>query len=162
THFVPQDHERIPPAQNHTGAEFFARHYAYRTYAKDHLSEQLSAYVAQQLGGEPSSGEGLIQVAGFWCHADRVEQDWTVIDDVFVKDCYKTSLLKDSETYRVVVDVGGHIGTFARLWAKRAPGSNIIVLECAPQNIEPLRRNAADVATILHAACVGENTGPVE
>ena len=162
THFVPDNHESIPPMQNRPAAEFFARHYAYRTYSKDRLTEQLCAYVGQQLGTSTSAKDGLVQVAGFWCHADRVEQDWTVIEDVFVRDCYKTALLKDLPSYRVAVDVGAHIGTFSRLWASRVPGAKIIALECAPENLEPLKRNAGDMATVLHAACVGELSGPLE
>ncbi len=162
THLVPEEHRALPPAQQRQVAEFFSKHYRFCTYAKDRLTEVLCSQLRQQLGTPLQTADGLVKFAGFWCHADRVEQDWTVIEDVFVRDCYKIALLQQPETFRVAVDVGAHIGTFTRLWSQRVPGAKILALECAPENLEPLRRNIGDVATVLHAACVGEKSGPLE
>ena len=161
-HFVPEDHHTIPPAQNATAADYFAHHYQFQTYPRKHLTEQLCGHVRMVLGKPLDPHDGLLKLADFWCHADRLDQDWTILQDIYVRDGYKTCLLSEPQTFKRVVDVGAHIGAFSRLWAERVPGAKIVAVEVAPENLEPLRRNVGNIATVHHAACVGGTTGPVE
>ena len=162
-HLVPEDHLSVPPAQNPMAANYFSSHYDYSIYPRKKLAENLCATMRRYLGESTPmmTEDGVTKFAGFWCHADRVEQDWTIIEDVYVQDCYRIRLL-DSVSLDNVVDIGAHIGTFARLVNQINPSAHVICLEVAPENIEPLRRNVQGIAEAVHACVVGEKTGPVE
>jgi FkbM family methyltransferase len=160
-HLVPEHHETIPPAQNKPAADYFRSNYDFATYPPGGLTEKLCQTVRRMLGKESPVEDGLTMFAGFWCHADRVEQDWTIIEDVFFQDCYKLRLL-DPDLFTNVVDIGAHIGTFAHLVKKLNPSARVICVEVAAENIEPLRRNVAERAEAVHACVVGERTGPVK
>jgi len=62
--------------------------------------------------------------------------------------------ISDSEL--VVVDVGGHIGCFAKRFHQRLPAAQIFVAECCPENIPVLQRNAGDFAIVIQAAITYE------
>src|SRR3984957_12186147 len=56
----------------------------------------------------------------------------------------------------VVVDVGAHIGCFARRFHDRNPLARIIAVECCPENIAALRKNVGAIATVVQAAVTYE------
>lgn len=81
-------------------------------------------------------------------------QDKTVVDEVICNDGYKTSLRPTLGDGEIVVDIGAHIGAFAKLWHKKNPKAKIICVEACPENIPTLRKNCGEFATIIQAACV--------
>ena len=86
-----------------------------------------------------------------------MEQDLIVIKDVYQDDCYRTRLLGTFAEDEVIVDVGTDIGAFAKLWHKRNPKARIVCVEACPENLECLRANVGDFATIIQAACTYES-----
>lgn len=100
---------------------------------------------------------GLIQRCGIWVRDDNVRQDMVVVNDIFLQDAYKTKLLHPRQRRgEVVVDVGAHIGCFAKLWHQLDPTACILCVEACPENLEALRANVGDFASVVHAACTYE------
>ena len=56
----------------------------------------------------------------------------------------------------VVVDVGAHIGCFAKRMHDRNPSARIICVECCPENVPALEKNAGHFATVVSAAVTYE------
>lgn len=100
--------------------------------------------------------ETLIQIDGFWVRRENESQDRVVINDVFHGDCYRTSLFGNTDIDELVVDVGAHIGAFAKLWHRKNPKAKIICIEACPENIPALLANVGSFATVIHAACTYE------
>lgn len=92
---------------------------------------------------------------------DLGEQDKTVVREVVCSDGYKLDarhLMPRRESF--VIDIGGHIGTFARMWHLRNPAAKIVCVEVCPENWGILEVNTALIASVERAACTYE-TGPV-
>jgi FkbM family methyltransferase len=106
------------------------------------------------------SRPGLTFVSGFWVHSDNAEQDLAIVKDIYDDDAYRTSLLSDNAGSQVVVDIGAHIGCFARLWHKKNPEARIICVEACSENLDALRANVGEFAEIVAAACTYE-PGPM-
>lgn len=99
----------------------------------------------------------LIERSGFWVRDDNVEQDLVIVNDIWQQDAYKVGLLHPRQRQgEVVVDVGAHIGCFARLWHERDPSARILCVEACPENLEALRANVGKFADVVHAACTYE------
>jgi FkbM family methyltransferase len=96
--------------------------------------------------------DGLSLLAGIWCRRDNLEQDWVIVNDIYLRDAYRVSLLGTDRPV-TVIDVGAHIGTFAKLWHERHPRSRIICVEACPENIPALRAIVGSFAEVVHAAC---------
>ncbi len=94
----------------------------------------------------------LILREGFWVRAANVEQDLVIVRDIFRDDAYRTALL-DANAFNVVVDIGAHIGVFARLWHDKNPGAKIVCVEACPENIPALQKNVGHFARVIQAAC---------
>ena len=156
-HLVPDNHCQIPPAQNPGVADYFLKHYRHRTYApgrEANLAAAGAEWLAGIMGTERRpAAEGLVFQWGFWVPGEQPMQAWTIIDDIFVKDAYKTYLRprRDGEEY--VVDVGANIGAFAALWHKRNPGARIACLEVNPKLMPALEANVGEFATVIPCAC---------
>jgi FkbM family methyltransferase len=159
-HLVPEDHRQIPPSQNQIAADFFERHYRFQTYGREALAATLCQAIRSTLIGkqEKDPSADIAKIAGFWCHTDRIDQDLTIIDDVCRADCYHVRDLADFPV-RTIVDVGAHIGTFARRANKTWPGAKIVCLEVAPENIEALHRNVGDFGEFAHACVTAPKAG---
>ena len=78
---------------------------------------------------------------------ERSQQDLDIINEVLVNDCYHFAehlavfpYAKDQAL--TVLDVGGHIGTFALLVKAHFPRARIIALEPNPESYELYRLNA--------------------
>jgi FkbM family methyltransferase len=95
-----------------------------------------------------------MQVHNFWVRADKVKQDLVIVKDVAENDCYQVD--RFPEPCRVVLDVGAHIGTFAKRIHERHPSARIIAAECCPENLPALHRNVGEFATIVQAAVTYE------
>lgn len=104
----------------------------------------------------------LIQRDGFWIREDNQEQDLLVVRDVYQQDTYRLGLIPQFvEAAELVVDVGAHIGTFAKLVHDQNPKARIVCIEACPENLEALQKNVGDFATIVHAACSYERGKPM-
>ncbi|MFO1040985.1 MAG: FkbM family methyltransferase [Planctomycetaceae bacterium] len=85
------------------------------------------------------------------------DQDREVVREVVAYDAYRLDLrglMPTQESF--VIDVGAHIGCFARMWHMRNPKSKIICVEVCPENWELLDVNAAVIACVEHSACTYE------
>src|SRR4029077_9155900 len=108
THLVPRNLNAIPPGQNEKIQQYFARAYRHEFYEPSRLAAHLAETALRMLGDEQT-------MHGFHVNRDHPEHDWTIIEDVYLNDCYKTALLGiHDEEY--VLDIGAQIGAFARLW----------------------------------------------
>jgi FkbM family methyltransferase len=98
--------------------------------------------------------------AGFTIReGSQAQQDMDVIEEVYVSDCYAVKSLCWEVENPLVIDVGAHIGTFARRVAVqipaalRPPGAEILCIEACAENIGLLARNAPFSSRIVRAAC---------
>ena len=84
--------------------------------------------------------------------------DTFVIDEA-LGDTYGLSILDPRHTSgnQIVVDVGAHIGTFARSYLDKNPAAIVTCVEAVEDNIDALTRNTLGLARILHAACTYED-----
>ncbi len=146
-HLVKEPHRLIPPADHGGVAAYFERHYRFSQYREGHLLTPLCWQAGKFLGTE--SMETPAALSGFAVDPAREEMDWVIIQDVYINDCYRLGLLAaDLNRPKVMVDVGAHVGAFARLWHERYPDSKVICVEACPENLEILRRNVGEFATI--------------
>jgi FkbM family methyltransferase len=84
-------------------------------------------------------------------------QDEAIVAEVFDADCYGLRALKAQDLpVRRAIDVGAHIGAFARLVHHLYPDAELVCVEADPGNAELLRRNAP-FATVIGAACTYES-----
>jgi FkbM family methyltransferase len=130
-----------------------------RVFEKGRNAMNAAALVDRQVNPltHESTGSELLRAGEFWVRADNIEQDLVVVRDIFEDDAYKTRLLGDNAgPHEVVVDIGAHIGTFARLWHEKNPQARIVCVEACPENLGALRANVGEFATVVHAACTYE------
>lgn len=80
-------------------------------------------------------------------------QDKAVVDEVVLEDSYQTKKLPSAGSGEIVIDIGSHIGCFAKVWHDKNPSARIVCVEACPENIPLLERNVGDFASIVHAAC---------
>jgi FkbM family methyltransferase len=89
------------------------------------------------------------------------EQDAHIVREVVRDDSYRLdarALVPHQVSY--VIDVGAHIGTFAKIWKMRQPFSKIICVEVCPENWDALAVNTTGIAYVERAACTYES-GPL-
>lgn len=88
--------------------------------------------------------------------------DQTIVDEVYGAGVYAGERIVPGQT---VVDVGGHIGTFALMAGKRVgPGGRVLVFEPSPETLALLRRNLElnPMPWVrLHALALGAKSGLV-
>lgn len=153
THLVSSKWREIPPCQNPVVAAYFRNKYRYREY--DDVGDsviQLLRENLKDLGVESmKSMEAKVTTFGDWhVTLGKERQDDVVIKDVWDRDCYRTHLVPDAQR---VLDVGAHIGVFAKLWKYRNPNAQIVCVEVNKKNIPALTANVGWFAGIINAAC---------
>lgn len=165
-HLIPEAWPDMSPLEGDRGmANFFRRHYSFGTYSNElDLSPDACWWLRTRLGCQTAAtvipANELELQHGFWCHKGSSDQDYVVIKDIFHDDAYKTRLIGVRSDREVVVDIGAHIGVFARLWHERNPQARIICVECCPENWPALHANVDEFATVIEAACTYEE-GPL-
>jgi FkbM family methyltransferase len=94
----------------------------------------------------------LIEREGFWVREKFAEADLVVVRDIGRDDAYKLSLIIDylDRANNLIIDVGAHIGVFAKTVHRFAPEAKIICVEADPLNIPALTRNVGDFAEVIH------------
>ncbi len=106
-------------------------------------------------GKHPVASLQLQNVNGFWVRKEYAQQDWNVINEVYLHDCYRLR----QTTFppgMVVVDVGAHIGSFALLMWEQCQSARVVCVEACPENIDCLQTNVGWFAKIVRAACTYE------
>ncbi|WP_397570674.1 FkbM family methyltransferase [Schlesneria sp. T3-172] len=84
-------------------------------------------------------------------------QDCDVVGEVVVHDGYKLGVRNLTPwPVRYVIDIGAHIGTFAKMFHLRSPAAKIVCVEVCPENIDLLKVNTALIADVEQAACTYE------
>lgn len=160
-HLVSENWRTIAPCHVEHVAEFFQKNYRFEEYG------DVAAAVRWKIRELPRRGlsrvvaksdpTALVESAGFMVRRENVEQDMVIVRDVFYEDCYRMGIIADRvRRAKLVVDVGAHIGCFARKVHEMNPDARIICIEACPENIPALMANAASFATIIHAACTYE------
>jgi FkbM family methyltransferase len=90
--------------------------------------------------------------------------DQCILDEVFNEHAYGADAA--FEPGQTVIDVGGHIGAFACLTARRVgPSGRVITCEPAPDNAALLRENLSRNGFTwarVHEAAVGEKPGEID
>ena len=73
----------------------------------------------------------LNEIQGFkiYTRKDRHDQDMNVIREVIIRDHYRVAKLSKFIRPKVVLDIGGHIGTFGMLAKKYWPDALLIAIE---------------------------------
>ncbi len=168
THLVPEDWRQRPPV-NGDGevSAFMAGRYVLREYA---VANGLHPGVGRALVEELSTrmnavnampDNGLLSWGGWWLHADNIYQDLIVVQDVYDRDSYQTKHFPSNVgPGEIVVDIGAHIGAFARLWREKNRHATIVCVEVCPENIPALLANVESFAKVRQAACTYE-IGPM-
>ncbi|HEY2252690.1 MAG TPA: FkbM family methyltransferase [Planctomycetaceae bacterium] len=151
THLVPHDHVALIRGNRETGEAYFAAHYRFQTYRD--LEDALRVAVRTRLR-DAHGGGALVFTRNFWVRADNGEQDLVVVQDVAEQDSYRIDELPMPRP--IIVDVGAHIGCFAKRFHQRNPLARIFAVECCPENILALKKNAGDIATVIQAAVTYE------
>lgn len=91
---------------------------------------------------------------GIWIREENQAQDQLIIDDIIKNDSYKLQTILDVvKNAKLIVDVGAHIGCFAILANSINPKATIVCIEACPENVDILRKNVGEFATVIHAAC---------
>ena len=156
THLVPADWRQNMSVSQ---ASVFERLYKFRSRETNSIARDVVQLACDLTGRQfplPHDGS-LIRCRGFMVRRDNVAQDLVIVDDVYQQDCYKLNIIPQVvESAKVVVDIGAHIGTFARLIHSRNPAAKIICVEACPENLEALRANVGSFAEVVHAACCYE------
>ena len=94
--------------------------------------------------------------APFHVRPEYGDQDPAIIREVYERDCYGIRELRARGfVARRVVDVGAHIGAFARLVHEVYPDVDVACVEVDPANVALLRHNAP-FASLFAAACTYE------
>lgn len=157
THLVPKEWRE---QMREVRAKVFEKYYKYVEQTETSIARDIVRLASDMLNRDmtlPNDGS-LVMVKDFLIRKDNVHQDLTIIDDVFYNDCYKTNIIqKKVSEAKVVVDVGAHIGSFAKLIHEKNPSARIFCVEACPENIEALQSNVGHFATVIHAACSYES-----
>lgn len=156
-HLVPQNHMSLLCGDLTTGLNYFTANYRYRVRASN-LGDDLAGLALEQLGIKPppEPSDSVAIGDGWHVRSHNVGGDWQVIHSVYQHDEYKLAGLPDLPDDALIVDVGAHIGAFARKAHQRWPKAKIVCVEPVAENVEFLRRNVGHFAAVIHAACTYE------
>ena len=151
-HILLPNHEDNVRGDRTKALDYFYANYNYRI--SQHFAEEIE--IAMVDNNEPN-----VQISpsdNFFIRRQLAGQDMLIFNDIVRNDSYRAWILGEPHRSgpQVVVDVGAHLGTFSYLWHKINPEAKIFCVEACPENIELLKRNVADFATVRHAACTYE------
>lgn len=157
-HLVPANWTERTPCNRDEFQEFFRAHYNYGEYPVGDPTNSILEFCRALPRREKThivDHRALIRgSADFWIRVENAEQDQVIVNDIYHRDSYH---LRDlARTPRLIVDIGAHIGCFARLAHSLFPSAEIICVECCEQNIPALKANVESFARVVHAACTYE------
>jgi FkbM family methyltransferase len=87
--------------------------------------------------------------------------DRDIVNNVLIHDEYQLARLNIQHIEELVVDLGAHIGCFAKLYHKYNPYATIICVEANPANIALLYENVGSFARVVCGACYYSGRGLV-
>jgi FkbM family methyltransferase len=155
-HFCPKNADELIRGDQKSAKDFFLQHYRHRTYTD--LTRGLLELLQERIGAHVPRDGDLISIGKFWIRSDNISQDLVIVQDIYENDAYRISLHPVMiHSAEVIVDIGAHIGCFARLCHERNPQAKIICVEACPENLDALRANVGHFAEIVHAACTYES-----
>jgi FkbM family methyltransferase len=157
-HLVPDDHAALSPADRPAVRAYFERHYRHRVYACGTVGAALADQARRRFGGRAESPPPAADAGrrcGFWVpgRPDHAHQAWTIIQDVYLRDAYRTHLRPRRAGVEYVVDVGANVGAFGRLWAERNPDARVAAVEVNASLVPYLRANLRPTDRVFAAAC---------
>ena len=95
---------------------------------------------------------------------DGIAGEWDrgIVTEVVSGDCYRIGSWTPNNPVRIL-DVGAHIGSFAKWTATRLPQASVWAFEMMPENFDLLSRNIASLANVraTHVA-LGDRSGHVQ
>lgn len=68
---------------------------------------------------------------------------WFPLVEIFSRDCYRVASFTDIRSWRMVIDVGAHIGAFSLRVASISDDVEIVAFEPSPETFEFLERNVS-------------------
>lgn len=100
----------------------------------------------------------VIVIRGHHLRVNRASEDLYVLDDIYFKDNYRFREFAATHDVKLVVDIGGNIGSFTMLAKEVCPDARVIVVEVHPDNAAILRKNVGHLpgVEIVEAACTYE------
>ncbi|MGE0609280.1 MAG: FkbM family methyltransferase [Pirellulales bacterium] len=162
-HLLPDDCGKYLRGDQSAAAHYFAARYHARTYRD--LKHSLIGLARELVGGDSIADYAAVHSStvkpapllidcDHWLRAEHRAADAAVIREVYLDDCYRCGEL--AARPRTIVDIGAHIGAFARRIHGQFPRAELVCVEANPANIAALQANAGPFATIIPAACTYE------
>jgi len=151
-HLVPHNHKKYIRGGKSQGLSLFNRLYRWKSYHC--FNEAIEGEVLAMF-----SNSDYLRHGPFFIRRKWAEQDLVIVYDIYHNDSYRMRILGDSHRRgpQTVVDIGAHIGTFARLYKEINPEAKLACVEVVPANMDCLNRNVGDFAKTFHAACTYES-----
>ena len=149
-HLVPEDHERLLRGNVAAGKAYFQQHYSARTYRD--LDHALQGLLCERLDGNAAE---MVFTRNFWIRTANAEQDLVIVKDIAEDDSYRIGEIPMPRP--VVVDVGAHIGCFARSVHERNRLARIVAVECCPENWPALEKNVGTFGNVVKGAVTYED-----
>ena len=131
------------------GETWFQRAFKSRVY--NSFLVDLRSYAKDVISGIP---DGLTQYKGVYVRENMIEQDKVIVEDILVNDSYQFHAIPKRQ--ELFVDIGAHVGCASLKYHQHNPSGKVVAVEVAPENIDTLRQNVADFATVIHGACTYE------
>lgn len=153
-HIIPDDHGGY--FNGKAGHDYFVSNYNFCFYSTKYrplISTAIVNEAAKCLRIEFE--DGTFNYRGVFIRSFMVDQDQEIVEDVIFSDSYQTRHY-DIKKWKLVIDVGAQIGSFAKLIHSINPECEIICVEPSPDNLSILRKNVSDFATIIDAAMMSE------
>ena len=156
THLVHRGHELMIRGSERLGITANGR-CGYRMVEYRRLIESLYDQIHSELNR--TTPREFIPICGVQCRREYLEPDAEVVRDIVHEDAYNLKInphIWDGPLN--VVDVGGHIGSFAVAVKRLCPDATIVSIEANPKNAEMCRVNVdGGISTVLNAACAGSD-----
>jgi FkbM family methyltransferase len=185
THLVPRGHHELLRGDRDVGLRYFETKYQHREYwdlarslvllAREFLPPAAHAEPSRVARSEQGcEGRGLappcvlhpdavrgthgdsdlIVDGDHWVRRAHRRADMVIVRDVYLEDCYRVAELPRAP--RRVIDVGAHVGAFARRVHHRTARAAVVSVEANEANLPALKANVGDFAHVIPAACTYE------
>ncbi len=186
THLVPPRHRELLRGDRDAGIRYFEQKYPHRVYwdlarslvllAQEFLPTPRVARPEQGCEGrgrrdhvtprpshpcsgrathvERASSSDFLVDGEHWVRRAHRAADMVIVRDVYLEDCYRVAELPRAP--RFVIDVGAHIGAFARRLHHRTARAHVACVEANVANLPALEANVGGFARIIPAACTYE------
>lgn len=152
-HLIPHNHLSFIRKNQEKVFPYFNNNYRYIEYKN--LAITILEWIDNMSGGQiEQTNDNYLRSGDFWIRRDNAEQDMVIVRDIYDEDSYRLRLIPGIISQaKLIVDIGAHIGCFAKLVHKLNPSAQIICVEVCPENIEYLQKNVGGFAKIIQAAC---------